>query len=139
MAIIPWSLSVPHEEVNFETDSDVIRPSEVPKLEASLALIKDAVSKHGDLGKITLFVAGHTDTVGTAEHNLTLSRKRARMIASWFKGRGLAIPILYEGIGESGLLVRTADQVDEPRNRRAEYILALAPPRLGGDSSWKTP
>ena len=140
MAIIPWSLSVPHEEVNFETDSDVIRPSEVPKLEASLALIKDAVSKHGDLGKITLFVAGHTDTVGTAEHNLTLSRKRAKMIAGWFKGRGAGLPIAYEGMGEAVLLVKTADQVDEPRNRRVDYILALEPPRLGGaDVGWETP
>jgi outer membrane protein OmpA-like peptidoglycan-associated protein len=139
MAIIPWSLSVPHEEVNFETDSDVIRPSEVPKLEASLLLIKDALAKHGDLGKITLFVVGHTDTVGTAEHNLTLSRKRARTIASWFRGRGAGLPIAYEGMGESALLVKTADQVDEPRNRRVDYILALEPPRLGGELAWKTP
>jgi outer membrane protein OmpA-like peptidoglycan-associated protein len=140
VAIVPWSLSVPHEEVNFETDSDVIRPTEVPKLEASLVLIKDAVSKHGDLGKITLFVVGHTDTVGTAEHNLTLSRKRARTIAGWFKGRGVGVPIGYEGLGESALLVKTADQVDEPRNRRVDYILALEPPRMGGsDVAWKTP
>jgi outer membrane protein OmpA-like peptidoglycan-associated protein len=140
VAIIPWSLSVPHEEVNFETDSDVIRPSEVPKLEASLQLIKDAVKAHGDLGKITLFVVGNTDTVGTVEHNLTLSRKRARVIAAWFKGRGLSVPIAYEGMGKSVLLVKTADQVDEPRNRRVDYILALEPPRLGGaDIAWKVP
>jgi outer membrane protein OmpA-like peptidoglycan-associated protein len=140
VAIIPWSLSVPHEEVNFETDSDVIRPSEVPKLEASLLLIKDAVSKHGDLGKITLFVVGHTDTVGTVEHNIVLSRKRAKTISAWFKGRGVGIPIAYEGLGESALLVKTADQVDEPRNRRVDYILALEPPRIGGNEvAWKTP
>jgi outer membrane protein OmpA-like peptidoglycan-associated protein len=140
VAIIPWSLVVPHEEVNFETDSDVIRPREAPKLEASLLLIRDAVTKHGDLGKITLFVVGHTDTVGTAEHNLTLSRKRARTIASWFKGRGLGIPIAYEGMGETVLLVKTADNVDEPRNRRVDYILALDAPRVGGaDVAWKTP
>jgi outer membrane protein OmpA-like peptidoglycan-associated protein len=140
VVITPWSLNVPHEEVNFETDSDVIRPSEVPKLEASFLPIKDAVTKHGDLGKITLFVVGHTDTVGTAEHNLVLSRKRARTIAAWFKGRGVGIPIAYEGTGEAALLVKTADQVDEPRNRRVDYILSLSPPRLGSaDVAWKTP
>jgi outer membrane protein OmpA-like peptidoglycan-associated protein len=137
--ITPWSFNVPHEEVNFETDSDVIRASEVSKLDASLPGIKDAVTKHSDLGRITLFVVGHTDTVGTVDHNIALSRKRARAIASWFKGRGLGIPIAYEGVGESGLLVKTADQVDEPRNRRAEYILGLAPPRAGADVAWKTP
>jgi outer membrane protein OmpA-like peptidoglycan-associated protein len=140
VAIIPWSVSIPHEEVNFETDSDVIRPAEVPKLEASFQKIKDALAAHGDLGKITLFVVGHTDTVGTVEHNLTLSRKRGRAIASWFKGRGLAAGIAYEGMGKSMLLVKTPDQVDEPRNRRVDYILALEPPRLGGaDVAWKVP
>lgn len=139
VAIIPWSVNIPHEEVNFETDSDVVRPSEVPKLEASLLLIADAVSKHRELGKITLFVVGHTDTVGTPDHNLTLSRKRARAIALWFKGRGLGAAIAYEGMGKAGLLVKTADQVDEPRNRRVDYILALEPPKLGGELGWKTP
>jgi outer membrane protein OmpA-like peptidoglycan-associated protein len=138
--ITPWSFTVPHEEVNFETDSDVIRPSEAPKLEASLKTIKEAISAHGDVGKITLFVVGHTDTVGTEEHNLTLSRRRARTIAAWFKGRGLGMPIAYEGMGKAGLLVKTADQVDEPRNRRVEYILALGPPRIGGvELAWKVP
>jgi outer membrane protein OmpA-like peptidoglycan-associated protein len=140
IAIIPWKVSVAHEEVNFETDSDVIRASEVPKLEASLAKITEAISKHADLGKITLFVVGHTDTVGTAEHNLQLSRRRARSISGWFRGHGLKSPIAYEGLGKTALLVKTADQVDEPRNRRVDYILALEPPPLpAGDFSWKTP
>lgn len=140
IAIIPWKVSIPHEELNFETNSDVIRPGEVPKLEASLAKIKEVMSKHTDLGKITLFVVGHTDTVGTPEHNLTLSRKRARAIASWFKDHGLKSPIAYEGLGKSALLVKTGDQVDEPRNRRVDYILALEPPPLpGGEFSWKQP
>jgi outer membrane protein OmpA-like peptidoglycan-associated protein len=139
VAIIPWKASVPHEDVKFDTDSDVIRKDQVDKLEASLDKIGDIVKKHGDLGKITLFVVGHTDTMGSAEHNLMLSRKRARAIAAWFKGRGLKIPIAYEGMGESALLVKTADEVDEPKNRRVDYILALEPPALAGDKSWKTP
>jgi outer membrane protein OmpA-like peptidoglycan-associated protein len=140
VAITPWSFSVPHEEVNFETDSDVLRATEVPKLEASFQKIKESLSAHGDLGKITLFVVGHTDTVGTEDHNLLLSRKRARTIAAWFKGRGLGLPIAFEGLGKAGLLVKTPDQVDEPRNRRVDYILALEPPRLGGaDIAWKVP
>jgi hypothetical protein len=140
IAVIPWKVSVAHEELNFETDSDVIRPTEVPKLDASLQKIVDVVSKHTDLGKISLFVVGHTDTVGSTDHNLALSRKRARAIAAWFKAHGLKSPIAYEGLGKSSPLVKTADQVDEPRNRRVDYILALEPPALpGGDFSWKTP
>jgi outer membrane protein OmpA-like peptidoglycan-associated protein len=130
VAILPWNVQIPHEEVAFQTDSDVIRPAEVPKLEKSLELLRDAVSKHKDLGTISLFIAGHTDTVGSPEYNLTLSRKRARAIAAWFKGSGLTVRIAFEGLGESAPLVKTADEVDEPRNRRVDYILALEPPKL---------
>jgi outer membrane protein OmpA-like peptidoglycan-associated protein len=140
MAVIPWNVKIPHEEVNFENDSDAIRASEVPKLEASLQKVKEALSKHKDLGNISLFIAGHTDSVGSAEHNLGLSRRRARAIAGWFRGRGVKIPIAYEGLGESSQAVKTPDEVAEPRNRRVDYILAIEPPRLPTGSvsfGWK--
>lgn len=140
VAITPWNVKIPHEEVNFETNSDAIRQSEVPKLEASLQKVKEALSKHKDLGNISLFIAGHTDSVGSAEHNLGLSRRRARSIAAWFRGQGLRIPIAYEGLGEASLLVKTADEVNEARNRRVDYILAIEPPRLpagAGGFGWK--
>lgn len=130
VAITPWNVKIPHEEVNFETDSDAIRPSEVPKLEASLEKIKEAVGKHKDLGNIALYIAGHTDTVGGAEHNLGLSRRRARSIAAWFRSHGVKMPISYEGLGEHSPLVKTADETAESRNRRVDYILSLDPPRL---------
>ena len=141
VAILPWSVSIPHEEVNFQTDSDVIRPTEAPKLEASAKLIVEAVKKHKDLGAITLYVVGHTDTVGKPDYNLNLSRKRARSIAAWFRGHGVTIPTAFEGLGESSPLVKTADEVDEARNRRVDYILALEPPKLPAAAtglSWKS-
>jgi outer membrane protein OmpA-like peptidoglycan-associated protein len=138
IAIMPWSVQIPHEEVNFQTDSDVIRPSETPKLEASLKAIGEALAKHKDLGAITLFIVGHTDTVGSPEYNMALSRRRARSIAGWFKSHGIKIPIAFEGLGDAALLVKTADEVDEPRNRRVDYILALEQPKLpSGKFSWK--
>ncbi|WP_437679655.1 OmpA family protein [Sorangium sp. So ce131] len=138
IALIPWNVTIPHEEVQFETNSDVIRPSEVPKLEASLRRISEVAAKSAELGKITLFIVGHTDTVGSVEHNLGLSRRRARAIAAWFKGRGLTLPVAYEGLGESAPIVNTADEVDEPRNRRVDYILSVEPPKLAsGAASWK--
>jgi outer membrane protein OmpA-like peptidoglycan-associated protein len=140
MAIIPWNVEIPHEEVNFENDSDVIRPSEVPKLEASLQLVKDALAKYKEIGNIMLFIQGHTDTMATAEYNLGLSRRRARAISAWFRSHGLRIPIAYEGMGEFTPLVKTGDNVSEPRNRRVDYILALEQPRLPASPvafSWK--
>lgn len=140
IAVVPWSLEIPHEEVNFETNQDAIRATEEPKLQASLELIQRAAKDHEDLGAITLFIAGHTDTRGEAAHNLDLSRRRARAIATWFKRHGLAVPVAYEGFGESSLKVKTADETDEPQNRRVDYVLSIDAPRLkssGAPAAWK--
>jgi outer membrane protein OmpA-like peptidoglycan-associated protein len=138
IAITPWAVFIPHEEVAFQFDSARIEESERPKLEASFTRVTQALATHPQL-RVALFVAGHTDTVGEASYNLRLSRLRAQAIARWFRQRGLKIPIAYEGFGESALLVRTADEVDEPRNRRVDYILSVEEPVLkssGFRPSW---
>jgi outer membrane protein OmpA-like peptidoglycan-associated protein len=127
VAITPWSVTIPHDDVKFKTDSSNIEESEKPKLEEAFSKVSDALARHPDL-KPTLYLAGHTDTVGDAAHNLRLSKQRAQAIGRWFRQRGLRIPIAFEGFGESALLVVTADEVDEPRNRRVDYILSLEPP-----------
>jgi len=138
IAITPWTVFVPHEDVAFQFDSARIEESERPKLEASFTRVTQALATHPQL-RVALFVAGHTDTVGEAGYNLRLSRQRAQAIARWFRQRGLKIPIAYEGFGESALLVKTADEVDEPRNRRVDYILSVEEPVLkasGFRPSW---
>ena len=140
-ALFPWSVYIPHEEVNFATDSASITPAETPKLQASLNQIADALAKHKNLGPIKLYIAGHTDTVGAAPYNLGLSRKRAQSIAGWFRKNGLRIPIAYEGFGEFALAVATPDNTDEPRNRRVDYILSVEDPVLRATDFrpvWKT-
>ncbi len=140
-SLFPWSIYIPHEEVNFATDSAAIAVSEAPKLATSLAKIADALAKHKDLGPIKLYIAGHTDTVGAAPYNLALSRKRAQAIAGWFRKNGLRIPIAFEGFGEHALRVATPDNTDEPRNRRVDYILSVEDPVLKATDFrpvWKT-
>jgi outer membrane protein OmpA-like peptidoglycan-associated protein len=87
-----------------------------------------------------LYVVAHTDTVGSAEYNLGLSARRAQSLAHWFRSHGLKSPIAFAGVGESALRVKTADEVDEPQNRRADYMLGLEPPRFrttGSSPAWK--
>jgi len=139
--LIPWSVRIEHEEVKFDSNKAVIRDSEVPSLKESFTKIKEVLEKveSKGLGTVTLFIAGHTDTRGSAEHNMTLSRNRAEAIASWFKKQGLCIPIAFEGFGETALKKLTADEVDEQANRRVDYILAVEPPviKKGGSPLWK--
>ena len=141
VALTPWSVKIPHQQVNFETDKAIIRDSEEPKLDDSYQKITKALQEHSEIQGVKLFIGGHTDTVGTAAYNLALSRKRALAIAGWFQRRGLRISIYAEGFGEYSPLVKTRDNVDEPRNRRVDYILAVEPPpikvRKGYKGGWK--
>lgn len=140
VAITPWSFEIPHEDVVFRTNSAAIDPAEEKKLAATLASIQKELPKAKHLGPVTLFILAHTDTVGSAEHNLKLSTRRALSIARWFRAHGLKLPMAYDGMGESMLKRETADEVDEPKNRRADYMLSIEPPRFkqsGVSPGWK--
>ena len=66
-------------------------------------------------------VTGHTDSVGTSEYNDKLSMQRAERVKGFLTGIGIpADRIQTAGRGKRELLVRTADNIDEPRNRRVE-------------------
>ncbi|MCB9682867.1 MAG: OmpA family protein [Alphaproteobacteria bacterium] len=124
----PWSYSIPHEDVVFATGSDVIADDQVGKLETAWADVVRVVDLYGSDIPIQLYVAGYTDTVGDAASNQSLSDRRARSIAAWFRGRGFPGAIWYQGFGESVPAVATGDEVDEARNRRAIYLLAADTP-----------
>jgi outer membrane protein OmpA-like peptidoglycan-associated protein len=137
-----WYVPIPHEEVNFRTDSSEIDASEVPKLDAAFAKVQEVLAKDKarDHKNLTLYIAGHTDTVGNGNYNLKLSQARAQSLARWFRQKGVRIPIAFEGFGETALRVNTPDETDEPRNRRADYILADDPPTMKAVSfkpAWK--
>jgi outer membrane protein OmpA-like peptidoglycan-associated protein len=132
--LIPWSVAVDHEDVNFSTDSAKIETTETAKLDASLGKIADIVKKSDRFVKMRLYIAGHTDTVGPSPKNRKLSIDRATAIGAYFRSKGLTIPIAIAGYGEEVLKAKTADNVDERINRRVDYVLgpvAGAPPFKG--------
>lgn len=64
---------------------------------------------------------GHTDTVSDAAGNDKLSAQRAERVKEFLVSIGIpAGRIQTAGRGERELLVPTADNVEEPRNRRVE-------------------
>jgi outer membrane protein OmpA-like peptidoglycan-associated protein len=68
-----------------------------------------------------VLVIGHTDTVGDPAANDRLSAQRAETVKSFLVGIGIpAERIRTAGRGERELLVPTASNIDEPRNRRVE-------------------
>jgi hypothetical protein len=132
--LLPWLLDVPHEDVNFASAKWEITKEEDPKVDRALKEITDAVRRYGRQVQVQLYVAGYTDTVADDAYNLSLSLNRARAIAVYFRDRGVNVPIFYTGFGEQHLAVPTPDNTDEPRNRRARYIVGQEEPEA---ASWK--
>ncbi len=139
--LIPWSVTVDHEDVTFATDSAAIAADQRAKVDASLAKITDVEKRAAKYMKLTLYIAGHTDTVGPAAKNQKLSEARALAIGKYLRDKGLAMPIVVGGFGESVPKVATPDETDEPANRRADYVLGPAggaPPfKAAAKASWK--
>jgi outer membrane protein OmpA-like peptidoglycan-associated protein len=76
------------------------------------------------LANVRVRIEGHTDTVGGNESNMLLSQQRAAAAASYLEEKfgitGARIEAI--GRGEADPLVRTGDNVNEPRNRRVRVV-----------------
>jgi len=88
---------------------------------ALLPMVLDAVKKRPfpDVA-----VIGHTDTIGTAASNFQLGLRRANAIRTLLTQAGVGADLIETtSHGETDLLIKTADQVAEPRNRRVEITV----------------
>lgn len=87
----------------------------------SRALLPHVVAAVRKLSVPEVAVVGHTDTMGTRKANLELGLKRATMVRSLLVNAGVAAATIeVTSHGEGNLLVRTAGETPEPRNRRVE-------------------
>ncbi len=104
------------EKVKFKTNSAVILPESAPIL---LEVIAE-LNEHPDIAGVD--VHGHTDSVGTPEYNLKLSRRRAASVVKWLTAHGVD----GERLKSAGFgLTKPIDtnQTDRGRanNRRVEF------------------
>jgi len=103
--------------VNFATGSAELTPQAVSTLDRlGAALASQALSSY------RFRIEGHTDTVGTRDYNLGLSERRAEAVVAYIRDKfGVdAARMEAVGLGANRPLVVTADQQDEPRNRRVQ-------------------
>jgi outer membrane protein OmpA-like peptidoglycan-associated protein len=136
--VVRFYFEIPHEEIEFESGKAQITPEQRAKLDTPLTLLQDAVAKYSKMVDVGLYVVGHTDTVGPAADNQRLSDKRAQAIAAVFLQAGLKpLTIHVRGCGEGALAVKTADNVAERKNRRAQYIVSSFVPQIPGPGSWR--
>ena len=70
-------------------------------------------------------IVGHTDTLGAAQFNETLSHERAKGVFDHLSERGvLPVRMLVIGYGEYRPFVPTGDEVSEAKNRRVELRIS---------------
>lgn len=75
-------------------------------------------------GSARVEISGHTDTRGKPTYNQRLSQRRAQQVKTYMAALGVpAGDIVTRAMGERELMVPTANNVREAKNRRAEIVL----------------
>lgn len=108
----------PHQfNLLFDAGGTSLTPASVNVLDSVVA---EALARPG----ADILVTGHTDTRGEMSENDALSLRRAEEIAQLLVRKGFAADHIEAcGRGEREPEVPTADEVDEPRNRRVVIVV----------------
>ena len=103
--------------LHFMPDSDQLT-------DESRAVLPDIFQTIQSRQSTDIVISGHTDTVGEKNYNYTLSLERAQAIFKILEAQG-AVPahITVTSHGEGNPLIKTADEVAEPKNRRVEVTI----------------
>jgi outer membrane protein OmpA-like peptidoglycan-associated protein len=103
--------------VSFVTGTDQVTRESEAQFPTIIAALRDFPAPE-------VCVIGHTDTVGSAASNARLALQRANTIRDRLVAAGLDPRVIeVSSHGEGNPLVPTADEVDEPRNRRVEVTI----------------
>ncbi len=90
----------------------------------SKSLIPQVIQTILKRGSVDIVISGHTDTVGTEAYNYTLGLDRAKAVYDILLANGVAAAgISVTSHGEGNPLIKTADSVAEPKNRRVEIVI----------------
>jgi outer membrane protein OmpA-like peptidoglycan-associated protein len=106
-----------HFTLFFRFDSDELT-------DESRALVPQILQAVKDRAFPEVSVVGHTDTTGTPASNFDLGLKRANFVRALLVQAGMDASLIEViSHGESELLIPTADEILEPRNRRVEIAV----------------
>ncbi|MCG3166905.1 MAG: hypothetical protein POELPBGB_02688 [Bacteroidia bacterium] len=109
------------ERIYFDFDKDFIREESV----VELSKLYYFMTSNPDM---IVEVAGHTDSRGTDEYNIDLSKRRARSVQQWLAERGIkAKRVVTKGYGEAKPIMDNinADGSDNPEGRQMNRRIEL--------------
>jgi outer membrane protein OmpA-like peptidoglycan-associated protein len=111
------SLIILGGELLFETNKSTLRSEHF----ATLNPIVDYLRLHSER---SVKISGHTDTTGNEAHNLSLSKKRADVVAEYLVGNGIAVNRVETfGLGSANPIAENSTEQGKKKNRRVELLI----------------
>lgn len=102
--------------VLFQTGKSTLMPNSKKALNGVASALKN--------DKRTIMVEGHTDSTGSDEINMTLSKKRAEAVKDYLVGQGVpSSRIKSDGVGKADPVADNATPEGRANNRRVEIVL----------------
>ena len=103
--------------IEFDRGKETIRPVSTPILDAALKVLTD-------YPKLRVQISGHTDSDGTREKNVDLSKRRAESVKTYFVSRGIdEARIETRGVGPDEPIADNKTAAGKQKNRRIEFKL----------------
>ncbi|GLS24386.1 OmpA family protein [Marinibactrum halimedae] len=104
------------EGLYFEFNSDRISNNSNSVLTSLIAVLSE-------MPDMNISIEGHTDNVGSADYNLTLSLRRAESVKQYLVDKGIdEARLSVEGFGETKPKVNGSDSISRQKNRRVEVM-----------------
>lgn len=108
-----------YDNLTFESGKAIIKPSSYPFLDELVTVIQDP-----DALTWTLEIQGHTDNVGGADYNKTLSENRANAVKKYLVDKGVkAERVTAKGFGLSKPIDTNDTTEGRAKNRRVEFLI----------------
>jgi OOP family OmpA-OmpF porin len=102
--------------IYFDTGKSVVKPESTPALDEITKLLKQNSG-------LTLYVVGHTDSVGVLDYNLKLSADRADAVVKALIARGIVASRLKgAGVGPYCPVASNRAEEGKAKNRRVELV-----------------
>lgn len=102
----------------FDFNSDALKP-------AARTNLDNLAANLSSFGDAKLLLVGHTDSVGTAQYNQTLSEKRAISVANYLVSKGVpSVRVAAAGRGESEPVQPNETDMGRAANRRVEVAVS---------------
>jgi outer membrane protein OmpA-like peptidoglycan-associated protein/tetratricopeptide (TPR) repeat protein len=99
----------------FDTGKSVLRSESNAELDRLVKLMNDVPG-------LKVEISGHTDNVGSAKSNLTLSQARAQAVVSYLTKKGIAASrMTAKGYGQDAPIATNATADGRQQNRRTEF------------------